>query len=254
MIINVAKNKNIEIKVKNGRDLLLLHNMDSVRITKEKNEIVKLDFYGNTYGIGDTISINNDNIKSSYTIRYIKQTSNYSFELSSEILTKSSVFLFPLVSQKDSIHKNYFFNTYFYNAYINLTGQDEFNDSNHLFLVYRFFNTEYFKDLEKLIMSSPNFIKTVEPDVNFTAFVMAIPIQFKQDAKRILRGQYSKISTTAKSKIITFHTAHIDSELYHILHRSDVLKSKLETHLGCSIPEDIELCSKPEFNKETYGF
>lgn len=254
MKVSVAKNKSIEITVKNGRELLLRHNIDTVKITKDtrSNKILNIDFYGKNFCVGSNVEVNILESKHNYFITLINQIDQYTFELICEPLTKSSIFLMPLVTEKGTFHDLYFYNTYLYNAYINFTGLDEFNDNNHLFLVYRFFISDYFKNLENYISQHKNFVKTYEPNREFTVYIMEIPLIFQKDARMILRGKYSNISATAKSKIISFHKAHIESELSHILHKSSKLKEELEQHLGCNIPEDIELHSKPELIKETF--
>jgi hypothetical protein len=252
MKITVAKNKFIEITIKNGRDLILLHNIDSIKITKERQQITRLDLYEHSYQVGQMVEMNVNNIKQNYLIKHITQISDTAFELSSCNLTKSSVFLLPLVAGKKDTQKNYFFNIYLYNCYYRFDNQPEYNDDKHLFLVYRFFSSDYFKDLEEHIRANPNFIKTFEPSTELTTYILEVPLMFQDDVRKILKGQYSKISTTAKSRIMTFHAAHIESELSHILFKKPQLKLKLEEHLGCNIPEDVELCSRPELHKEKF--
>jgi hypothetical protein len=255
MKIVVAKNKSLELTIKNGRTLLLKHNIDAVKINREKNEIVELDFYGNKFSLNREVQVEVLDTKYTYKIRSIVQTSAYSFELSCCQLTKSSIFLLPLITEKDSTHDFYFYNTYFYNAYIRFEEMNEYNDDKHLFLVYRFFLSDYFKSLEKYLQQHKTFVRTFEPNKEFTVYVMEIPLLFQRDCRMILKGKYSIVTPTAKSKIITFHKAHIESELSHILHRSDKLREKIEQKLGCSIPSDVELHSKPDLTEETciYG-
>lgn len=252
MKINVAKNKNIEINIKDGRNLTLLHNIDSCKTINEGNNIIGLDFYGHTYNVGQSIEIVAANTKQLYEINYITKISEYSYELSECKPTKTSTFILPLIAPKNHTYSAFFLNTYFYNAYYKVDGQDMYNDGNHLFLFYRFYNSDYFKELEEYLLSNPNFVKTYEPNRYLTCYIMSIPVGFKEDVNKIIKGKYSKVSTTVKSRIVSFYQAHIESELYHILYRSDKLKLKLEEYLGCKIPDNIELCSKPELIKECY--
>lgn len=257
MRVDVAKNKHIEIKIKNGRDLLLLHNSDTVKIIKENNNIVELDFYDKVaVKINEDIEVQIPNNRLKYNITSITRSEDdeYSFELSCCKITKSSVFLMPLVCDKDIDRSAYFYNTYFYNAYIKLDGLEEFNDGRHLFLVYRYINSEYFKELEAKIYSSKYFVKTYEPNRNFTVFIMELPLMFQNDSKLIMKGKYSAISTTAKARIMTFHKAHIESELSHILQRNQKLKDKLEEYLKCTIPDNIDLCTKPFLTEEIFTY
>lgn len=252
MKVRVAERKYIEINIKNGRELTLLHNIDSYKTITEGNNIKSLTFYDRTIQVGEPLGIKVDSTDTVYTVTEIQKVDNYKFNLVSERLNKTSIFTLPLIAEKNTTHKAFFFNTFFFNAYIKYEGLEEFNDGNHLFLIYRFFNLDSFRDLEEILKKSDNFVKTYEPNRYFTCFIMEIPIMFQQDVKKILKGKYSTISSTAKSKIISFHEAHIESEISHILYRKPELKKKLETYLDCYIPEHIELCSKPDLDVETY--
>jgi len=252
MKISVANKKYIEINIKNGRELTLLHNIDSYKTTIEKNNIQSLTFYDHIIQVNQPLELKVDSTKTIYLIKEINKVDNYKFSLICERLNKSSIFLLPLIAEKNSNHRAFFFNTFFYNAYIHYEGLEEYNDGKHLFLLYRFFNTDSFKDLEEILRSTNNFVKTYEPNKYFTCFIMEIPIMFQQDVNKILKGKYSNISSTAKSKIITFHEAHTDSEVAHILFKVPKLKEKLENYLGCAIPDDVELCSKPVLELESF--
>ena len=255
MKISVARNKTLELTIINGRDILLKHNVDTVNIKRERDEITEIAFYDRKlFQVNSDVEIDVLGNKHTYRINKIKKLNDYSFELSSCSLTKSSIFLMPLVTGKDMTYDQYFYNVYFYNAYLNFEGMDEYNDGKHLFLVYRFFTSDYFRSLETFIQQHKNFVKTFEPNREFTVYIMEIPLMFQKDSRMICRGKYSNITTTAKSRIIFFHRAHIESELSHILHRSDKLKQKLELELACSIPDEVDLCSRPNLIEETYFY
>lgn len=250
MKVYVAKNKHIEIKIVNARELLLLHNIDTVKTETTGKTIKSLDFYDYKVETNQHVEITVDNIKLNYKIKYIEKVSTYQYALYCDKITKSSIFLLPLVSPKNINNKSFFFNSYLYNAYYSFEGQDLYNDGKHLFLLYRFFNNDYFMDLDKFITGLPNFIKTFEPNKSFTCYILEYPLKLQSDANKLIKGKYSAISTTSKSKILTFHQAHVDSELSHILFKKQELKVRLEKELSCYIPEDIELCSKPDKKKE----
>lgn len=257
MRIIVTDTRYVDLDFINARTLLLTHNLETPKIIKDQNEITEIQFYGYSIKVGDTLEINvsktgKNKIKRFFVNQIIENQKG--FNIVSEELNKTSVYIFPLLVRKNETGQLYDFDTYFYNAYLynNNPEYEQFNDSKHLFVVYRFFDDDRFKALEELITRNENYIKTIEPNGDFTMYIFEIPKLQQSNAFFVRKGKYSSLTATGKSKIITFHKAGQGDWLYKVLSKDKGLKREMEYQLDCDIPEEIDLCSKPVKTQETY--
>ena len=84
-------------------------------------------------------------------------------------------------------------------------------------------------------------------------FVFDIPKKHVRNYTRFLKGKYSKFSKDYKLDILEFHDADIEDELGQILFLSNTRRTALEKKLGEILPENSELLSIIDINKETYN-
>jgi hypothetical protein len=83
---------------------------------------------------------------------------------------------------------------------------------------------------------------------------LKIPEAFHKDVVKIMKGRYSDISPTMKSKICIFHSFNVKSKTFRMLHRDADLRKEMSQDFGFEIPENIELMSKPIKEKEQWIF
>jgi len=241
----------VTIKLVNASTLSLTHNINNIQVeTNSKNKIEQLIFTDKyRIVIGEDLEVSKDLEKHKYFVKSIIKKNNTEFEIRSVSRNKSSIFILPLIANSKS--KDYMnFESYLYNSYLHYEGHDTYNDGKHIFLKYRFFNTEHFYELEKRLMLLPTFIKSVQPNKDFTIYIFKISDQFSQDISLLLKGKYSKISTTAKARIILFHGIKMTDYIGQVLYKDKDLKEKLELNLDCEIPDNIDLLTKPNLERE----
>lgn len=84
-------------------------------------------------------------------------------------------------------------------------------------------------------------------------FTMLIPEEFKEDADLILQSDFSKITESAKRRILRFHNIQDDNNKLKLqLYKNPILKKKIEKDLNVKIPFDAELRSSIETDRETF--
>jgi hypothetical protein len=126
------------------------------------------------------------------------------------------------------------------------------SDNKHLFLNYRFFDSDYFKNLEQFLTLNDNYIKTYEPSKDFTIFIFEIPKEFHDDIILFKEGKYSQFSNEAKERILLFNQTKITSKLFKVLYNDISLRKDMEKKFNCKIPNDIDLIDIPSINDETF--
>jgi len=241
MIIEIKNNKYVEILSIDLRFFSLY--TDSKNIVLQYND----EFYIKTVTIegdfsitlGQTIVVENNN----YVINLIKRVHNY-FYCFQEKITKTSQFIMPVLGQN---YAYFNFNDNFYNCYIS-------ENYRELYLVYKFKESSEYLELEEKLINHSNFIEIIDPNPETVVIKMSIPQMFWKDVKLIMKGKYSEISPTLKSKICIFHKFHVNSRTYKVLYRHKGLKEELETELACNIPEEIDLVTKPILKEEVWTF
>lgn len=261
MDIKITENKKISINVVNARELSLDLNTCSPTVEREEYEefghifktdiITKLDFYGEfQIKLGDVFTIN----KVKYTVNKIVATDE-GYLLIEEELTKSSQFLLPSIALPNThADINYRFSTYFYNAYLYT---DKYNnpDNKYLFLCYKFYNIQDYKELETFLTQHKNYVKTIEVSPVFTIFVFETLPQHKNAIKLIMDGEYHSISSSYKRKLISFYklTGSTTNTIHKAIYRPQRARENLENELGITLPFTISLISKPIKEIETFN-
>jgi hypothetical protein len=246
------KNGRIDIRIINSSTLSLTHNVDTIQVKKGKyGKIEQLIFSDDVSVIlGEAINVEKNKNIHKYSVRGIIRESNTSYKIISTIRNKSSIFILPLIANNKK-KPFFFYDSYFYNSYLRMSEYDTYNDGGYIFLKYRFFDSDHFYAMERDIMALPQYIKTVQPDKDFTIYIFKIPEQFKKDVKLFMLGRYSRVSTTAKARIILFHEVRTTDKIGQILYKDKELRKRIEEDLGCDVPEEIDLLTKPQMEQET---
>lgn len=241
----------VEISILDATSLSLTHNLPKINLVTNRKKIEQIIFTEEyRIVIGENLEIKRDGIPMNYFIGAILKKNEFEFVVKSTIRNKSSTFILPLIANHTSKNDYMNFNSFLYNSYLLFEDMDNYKLGEYLFVKYRFFNIEHYYELERRLMVLPTFVKTIQPDSNFTIYIFKIPEQFLPDVKLILKGKYSKISTTAKSKIILFHSVRLTDKLAMILNNGKELRNEMESFFGCEIPDDIDLLDKPNMELE----
>jgi len=259
MIINVGYEKSIEIKHCTARTLSLDIKNSTPKITRSSrrileditfyDDIIELNFHDKyIIKLGDTITLKGKNIK--YKINFILSEIDGNYYLQEEPLNKSTSFILPLVLSGN--YSDYLFNTCYFNSYI----LDSDYNSDYLYVVYKFIDIEGYKNTERKLTKQKNFIKVIDVNKTFSAFVFSIPNNLEEVFTLFWQGKYHKIDEKYKQRIINFYTdaEGISRNIKYLTEKglsNDIKKRKmLEANLGCKIPENINIVSKPKIKDE----
>lgn len=181
-----------------------------------------------------------------YKVNLIRKDDGY-FYCIQERATKASQFIMPLLSVNDgTTYQHYDFKNTFYNCYIS-------ENYRYIYLVYKFSPTAEYLELESKLIKHSMFIELTDPDPNTVIVKFKLPEEFHKDVVKIMKGKYSEISPTMKSKICIFHSFNVKSKTYRMLHRDVELRKEMSLEFEYEIPIDIELMTKPELNKEIWS-
>jgi hypothetical protein len=129
-----------------------------------------------------------------------------------------------------------------------------------LYDIEAFPDAERYSDFNLEMESSQLFYNSfMHNDGQSKLYVFYFPVQFIPDYCKFMIGQYSKLSQEAKSLILTYLTMQYKYppmivEVSGVLNKSKARKVKLEKQLAMSIPDDVELASKIDIEKETFKF
>ena len=212
---------------------------------KNNNVITALDNKdGTLISLGTTVEIK----KKKYKINIIeeiavKATKYYRLHIAKR--TKSSNFIMPMLSGNKEL---YFWDRLFVNAFIKTP-----EDNDCIALLYRWSSNPLYIKFEKALSQFKNFRRRYDPSPDYVMFVFDIPKKHVRNYNRFLKGKYSKFSKDYKLDILEFHDADIEDELGQILFLSNTRRIALEKKLGEILPENSELLSIIDINKETYN-
>ena len=177
-----------------------------------------------------------------YTVNKIRKGAESYYYFVQEKATKVSHFIMPVLGHDYS----YFdFKETFYNSYIS----DVYYS---IFLVYKFNNSKEYLQLEDRLQKHTFFLRMLDPDPNTVVFEFKLDERYRDDIFLIMKGKYSSITTTLKSKICTFHKFSIQSKTFRLLYRDKTLREDMSNEYGFDIPDEWELMSKPIIKEELW--
>lgn len=249
-MLKKSKNDYCTIKEINAKQLRLELNTEYPSIEKIDGSIQKLIFSKEfSISLLDEIEASSGQI---YKVNYIEENSAGSFVLTEELTTKTSRFLFPLLFHINEIASKYYYRVYFYNAYVYC---NNYNIENCIYVVYRFFDTEKYKQLEKILTQNKNFIKLVDISGGKVLFIFKIPEKFEKELELFKKGKFLQYSPEAKNRIDCFYrkvdNVEVDQVAVDVIKDNKDRRIKLETELKCSIPKTMATISKPNEKEET---
>ena len=157
---------------------------------------------------------------------------------------KSSEFLLPMLGGNRTL---LMYDSLLQNCY---AGTNE--DKNCIVLVYKYSDSLLFNKFEKAIIRLRTFKKAFDTE-KYTVFIFNVPVYFKEDYKKFIKGKYSKFSLDHKLQILSFHDQEIEDRLGQILFNGEELRNKLEYDLGEILPKDSELYSALDMKNEIFN-
>ena len=212
---------------------------------RKENTIISLnDNSGPLFSLGATVEIKKRKYKVNIIEEIIVNTTKY-YKIYIAKRTKTSNFIMPMLSGN---RKLYFWNKLFVNAFIKTP-----EDDNCIALLYRWSSNPLYIKFEKALSKFKNFRRRYDPSPNYVMFVFDVPKRHIRNYKRFIEGKYSKFSKAYKLDVLEFHDAEIENEIGQILFLSSKRRRALERKLGEYLPENSELLSILDIEKETYN-
>lgn len=242
----VVECDNLVYKPLNALTFRITGNVNCLKPIKKDNEIIALEGPDNlNIQLGFTVPIK----KIKYKINIIEpiigdDARTIAYDVSIAKRTKATTFVMPMLPGNKKL---YFWNTFFVNCFI---GTPE--DSNCIALLYRWSSDTRYIKFEKIMKSVEFFKRRYDPSPNYVMFVFNIPKGYKREYRAFMLGKYSKFNRDYKLDILDFHHADIEDEMGQIIFKSDKRRKLLEKRLNAPLPEESELLSIINVEKETY--
>jgi len=239
MRIQIRNNIYIQLTKSNLRGFTLETNSEDIVITEDENYYITCLIIEDRYKIkiGDEIEVDG----TLYIVNKIRWANN-AFFIVQEKATKTSQFIMPILGYS----YDYFdFENSFYNSYLS-------DDYHSIYLVYKFTNSDKYLKLEEKLQNHPYFEEIIDPNPELVVIKFVIQEMFWKDVDKIMKGKYTEISATLKSKICTFHGFSTKSKTFRLLYRDKKLREDMSKEYGWEIPENLELMSKPILEEELW--
>lgn len=155
--------------------------------------------------------------------------------------SKATFFILPLLGQP----------SYWYYGLMNCYLGDEINKPeltlNKIFIQV--------KSYDNKLNGIPYFNQFYKLEDNTYMYVFNIPDKFVDDYERFCKGEYSKMSETAKQLICKLSGVKpiMNSTVYKVLYKTLDQKNKVEQLIGQVLPDSAELYSIPNMESELYN-
>lgn len=256
VIVKIGSDDNVTCEVINARKLILT--FSSVIIPCYKDEVItSLKVGEGSLSLFDEIIIPIDSkVNSVYKIKKIERSAitDRGYILYSSEETKTTQFILPILSDKNTTKEYFLIDTFFENAYVAVDKSITIDVDTDciLALLYRYSESEIYRAFESRIRKHPMFIKTIDINKSQVLFLFNTS-EFRRDIQLFKNGSYSQLSHKTKQRIMEFYNYNPTDIMGQILDKSDKLRKQLEIAYDTYIDKKIELYSKPIMEEETYA-
>jgi len=248
VIISVGNDTDVEVEITNGYLLNIRFSRYPKVISKEDN-IISLQLGEGSISLFTQLRLPIDNkIESVYEIIKIEKLTDRAFRLLTTIETKTKQFILPCL---EKTREYFLYDTFLENAFIKLDNNDITNLEFPLILLYRYSESELYKQFELNITKHNLFSKMVDINPYEVLFIFNIE-EYKKDIDCFIRGKYSEISSKLKKEILKFHNYSEDGTMGLVLNKHPKLREQLEIHFNTPIHKNSELYSIPDIGEETF--
>jgi len=233
-----SNGKTIDFELFDGRTILA--NRDILRYRINENGNWEL-FIEDKFSLkkGESLDFVIDGQKLSYKIMFVEEHDTY-YILRTHKRTKTSMILLPMLGGN---YDDFAYSDFFINAYL---------EDDKLHLLYRYFKNEKYDEFEERIKQNKYYLKTLDPSNNLVVYVLSLPntTQVMHDVSCFKEGKYSKIYEATKKKILSFHKLNKETELWHILYKTDTRRMSMSKALDYELTDEHELWDIVDLNEE----
>jgi len=240
-IVHLNADNRVLIEVLDGRSIRLTFDAFPLEIIRDKKKISQINVSGIPFislQEYNKVFVTVNEMLHTYIISEIDQINDTCFQAHTMPRTKSSFFITPMIGDSRGVFK---WQQYFVNTFI--------TTNNKIIILYRFFNTDDYKQFEHSMLKYPLFSRLLDKDKQLVMVEYNVPEEYSDIIDLFKNGQYSKMPEKYKEKILRFHNITKDTLIGKILFKADERRKQLELDLDVTIPEDVELYDKPD-NKE----
>lgn len=238
-IVHLDADNRVLIEVLDGRTVRVTIDAHPMEVFYDKKKVSEIRISGITYlslYTFNKVFVTIEDKLHTYEISDIEQLAENCFQCHTMQRTKSSFFITPMLgkSRIDVRWGQYFVNTFV----------DESKKA--IFVLYRFFHVEDYKQFEHSLTKNPMFQKLIDYDEQHVAIQYKVPEDMENNFQMFCQGKYSQMSHNYKVHILNFHGLAQDTLIGRVLFKSEERKKQLEMDLGVTIPQDVELYDKPD--------
>lgn len=235
--------KDLIISPKDTRTVAISGCTDRIKPKYFDGDIASLEYPNLNVSIGQIFPVG----KRKYKVNSIARRlvgSKIVYELSTGPITKSTLFVFPMLGGDKSL---YMYDSLFVNCFISTSKY-----KNCVSLLYRFSGDTAFLKFESTLSTFDGFIESSDPSPEYVLFTFSVPSKYLKDYTHFVNGKYSKFSSAYKKQILDFHEFNKNGELAQILYKTNERKLRLEEQLGVKLPFTAELYSIIDAEEETF--
>lgn len=243
-VVHLNADNKVLIEVLDGRSVRVTIDANPIEVEYESKKVSCIRIEGITYLSlveFNKIFIMFNGKLHTYEITEIDRIAENVFQCHTMLRTKSSFFVTPILGGDRTFFK---WNQYFVNTFISET-------NNYVYVLFRFFNSEDFKEFEHSITKHPLFDKLIDYDRQHVAIRFKVSADGEKIISLFKQGKYSKLPYEYKNQVLKFHNLSKDTVVGRVLFKADERKKQLELELGVTIPPDVELYDIPD-SKELF--
>ncbi len=232
-----------ELKEQTPRAFTVIGDVKSIVPTSIGDKVISVSLQDRKIALGHQVMIDNKPFKVNEITIDFGEDGNLNYNFSVARMTKSYLFLLPMFGMDKEFFKS---ENLLMNVFI--------GDANHdgcIVLLYRFSGDKEFLKYEQKLKSLDTFIATYDPSPYLVVFVMAVPEEYKVQYDLFLDGKYSWLDPNFKNRLMSFHKFSEIGQFAQILWPSEKRRLRLEADLGVTLPEDAELLSIINKERET---
>ena len=241
--MGVKCDKNFLVE-RDPRTFTVVGSSSNIIVHELGDKIISVSLPDMSISRGDIVTVDKKPFKVNNIQRSITNN-NISYAFSTARLTKSSLFLLPMLG---GTRRLFMYDKLFVNAFI---AAEQHNDC--IVLLYRFSGDTIFLKFEQALKQFNNFKDAFDPSPYFVVFVFTVPSTYRRDYDLYIDGKYSKFSPEFKSRIMEFHGFNIHGEMAQILFQDDKRRLRLQEELDAEIEPGSELLSIIDIEEETFN-
>jgi hypothetical protein len=226
------------------RTFTVVGNSSNIIVHEIGGRIISVSLPDMSITRGDIITVDKKPFKVNDIDRSIVNN-DISYAFSTARLTKSSLFLLPMLG---GTRRLFMYNKLFVNAFI---AAEQHEDC--IALLYRFSGDTIFLKFEQALKKFNSFRDTFDPSPYFVMFIFNVPDSYRNEYDLYIGGKYSKFSPEFKSRIMEFHGFNIHGEMAQILFQDEKRRLRLQEELDAEIEPGSELLSIIDVEEETFN-